>query len=76
MAIKMRLDELFKEKDEKKKKAAKYVKVDVTTMSNWIHGRSYPRLDQAVILAEFFGVELTDLFEKIEENHNEQGKNI
>lgn len=69
MVIKMKLDELFREKDEKKKKAAKYVNVDVTTMSNWIHGRSFPRLDQAVLLADFFKVNLTDLFEKIEEEN-------
>lgn len=66
MIIKMRLDELFEETGLKKKAAAKYVGVDATTMSNWIHGRSYPKLDQAVLLAVFFNKEITDLYEWVE----------
>lgn len=64
MAINMRLDELFEETGLKKKAAAKYVGVDATTMSNWIHGKSYPRLDQAVLLADFFRCKVDDLYER------------
>ncbi|MGM8215187.1 helix-turn-helix transcriptional regulator [Bacillaceae bacterium W0354] len=62
MKIKMRLNELFEQSGLKKKHAAKYVNVDATTMSNWINGKSFPRLDQAVGLAKFFNVDLNELF--------------
>lgn len=60
----MRLDELFEETGMKKKYAAKQLKVDATTISNWISGKSYPKLDRAVMLADLLGCHITDLYIK------------
>jgi len=71
MDIIMRLDELFEETGLKKKAAAKYVKVDATTLTNWCKGKTYPNLYQSALLADFFSqikkeIKIEDLFERIE----------
>lgn len=62
--IKMNLDELFKVKGIRKNYAAKQLKVDPTTISNWIKGRSYPDLNQAVKLADIFKCDVNDLYKR------------
>lgn len=39
------------------------------TVSDWINGKTYPRIDKIELLANFFGINKSDLIEdKIEEN--------
>lgn len=61
--IKMKLDELFESKGIRKNYAAKHLKVDPTTMSNWVKGRSYPDLNKAVKLAKILDCKVDDLYE-------------
>jgi transcriptional regulator with XRE-family HTH domain len=44
---------------------AKYVGVSQGTISDWINGRSYPRMDKIQSLAKFFGVQKSDLVEDV-----------
>lgn len=44
---------------------AKYVKVSQGTISDWSSGRSYPRMDKVQLLAEYFGVNKSDLVEDV-----------
>lgn len=64
MEIKMKLNELFEEKGIRKKHVAKQIGVDATTISNWVSGKSYPKLNQAVQLADILNCDITDLYER------------
>jgi transcriptional regulator with XRE-family HTH domain len=44
---------------------AKYVGVSQGTISDWTKGRSYPRMDKVQLLAEYFGVNKSDLVEDV-----------
>ena len=43
---------------------AAVAKVSEGTISDWIQTRSYPRMDKIQLLAEHFGIEMSDLVEK------------
>lgn len=42
---------------------AKELNVNPNTVSNWIKGKSFPKLDQAYRLAKLIGCELNDLID-------------
>lgn len=44
---------------------ARYVGVSQGTISDWTKGRSYPRMDKVQLLAEYFGVNKSDLVEDV-----------
>lgn len=46
------------------KEVAAYVKVSTGTVCDWTKGRSYPRMDKIQLLAEFFGINKSDLVEE------------
>lgn len=39
------------------------LKISSSTMSNWCNGLKLPRMDKVQMLADYFGVEVTDLLE-------------
>ena len=50
--------------------------VPYSTVSEWINGRKYPRIDSIEIMAEYFGIMKSDLIEeKTEEHRKVQEKN-
>ena len=42
---------------------ARYVGVSSGTISDWKFGRAYPRMDKVQLIAEFFGIQKSDLVE-------------
>ena len=49
----------------KKIEVANAVGVSSGTFSDWLKGRSYPRMDKIQALADFFGVKKSDLVEDV-----------
>lgn len=60
--MKLLIEELIEKSGLKKSYIAKQVGVNENTLTNWIKERSYPRLDQAVKLAEILNCKITDLY--------------
>jgi repressor LexA len=58
------------------KDVAEAIKIANSSVTDWIKGRSYPRMDKLQMLAEYFGVEILDLIEprniNPEKNINQQ----
>ena len=46
-----------------------------STVSEWINGKKYPRIDRIEIMADFFGILKSDLIEDKGEEHKEMQKN-
>lgn len=46
------------------KDIAVVAKVSQGTITDWLQARSYPRMDKIQLLAEHFGIEMSDLVEK------------
>lgn len=63
----MQLEEQILKSGIKKNHIAQLLNVNPNTLSNWISGRSFPRLDQAVQLAVLLNVRITDLYQMDEE---------
>lgn len=40
------------------------LKIKQTTLSDWINGKNFPRIDKIELLANYFGVQKSDLIEK------------
>lgn len=49
----------------KQTEVAVYVGVSSGTVSDWKFGRAYPRMDKVQLIAEFFGVQTSDLVNDI-----------
>ena len=47
-----------------RKDFAKIMGVPYTTLTDWINGRTYPRIDKIQKMAEYFGIEKRDLVEE------------
>lgn len=45
-------------------KFAEDLGINYTTIRNWIQGRSYPRIDKIEMMANYFGIEKSDLVER------------
>ena len=51
---------------------AKLLGISVASVNDWINERTYPRMDKVQLLAEHFGVNISDLLEeKVEEKAKE-----
>lgn len=46
------------------KELARYIKVSEGTVCDWRKARTYPRMDKVEAIAEFFGIEKSDLIEE------------
>lgn len=51
-----------------RKDIAKDLEVSYSTFTDWVNGNSYPRIDKIEKLANYFGIEKSDLIEKHKEN--------
>lgn len=49
----------------KQKELAKALDVTPSTICDWIKGRGYPRMDKLQLLAEYFGIQKSDLVEDV-----------
>lgn len=47
------------------KEVAKAIGVSTGTFCDWIKGRAYPRMDKIQLLAEYFGIQKSDLVEDV-----------
>lgn len=45
-----------------------------STVTEWINGRKYPRIDRIEVMADYFGILKSDLIEKKTEEHKEMQK--
>lgn len=54
----------------------KDLNIAYTTISDWINGKTYPRIDKIELLANYFGVEKADLVEKQHFKHNSNTKTL
>ena len=45
---------------------ARALKVSSATVNDWAKGRAYPRMDKVQLLADFFGVQKSDLVEEFD----------
>ena len=46
-----------------------------STVTEWINGKKYPRIDRIEIMADYFGILKSDLIEEKTEEHGEMQKN-
>ena len=46
-----------------------------STVTEWINGRKYPRIDRIEIMADYFGILKSDLIEEKTEEHRQMQKN-
>lgn len=44
-----------------------------STVSEWVNGRKYPRIDRIEIMADYFGIQKSDLIEEKEESVIDDG---
>jgi DNA-binding XRE family transcriptional regulator len=63
------IDELIKKRGIQKKFIAEKLNVDPDTITNWCKNRSFPKLDQAVKLADLLNCDIKDLY-TIQANQN------
>lgn len=45
-------------------KLAEDLNINYTTVRNWLQARSYPRIDKVEMMANYFGIEKSDLVER------------
>ena len=45
-----------------------------STVTEWINGKKYPRIDRIEVMAEYFGILKSDLIEERTEEHREMPK--
>lgn len=58
------LKKLMSEKDVSRRDIADVLKISYFTVSDWVNGRKYPRMDKVEMLANYFGVLKSDLIEE------------
>ena len=44
------------------------LKISYFTVSDWVNGKKYPRMDKVEMLANYFGIQKSDLIEEKKEN--------
>ena len=47
-----------------------------STVTDWINGNKYPRIDRIEVMAEYFGVQKSDLIEERKEKPTAQGDGL
>lgn len=55
---------------------AKAVNVSKGTFSDWMSGRAYPRMDKVQLLAQYFGIQMSDLVDDVNSNKQEDDQEI
>ena len=55
---------------------AKFVNVSKGTFSDWTSGRAYPRMDKVQLLAQYFGIKMSDLVDDVNSNKKEDDQEI
>ncbi len=58
------LQRLMANKDVSRKDIANYLGISYFTVSDWVNGKKYPRMDKVELLARYFGVLKSDLIEE------------
>ena len=53
--------------DKTQTEVAKVAGVSVSSVNDWINERTYPRMNKVQLLAEYFGVNISDLLEEKDE---------
>lgn len=46
------------------KQMSEIIGVGTSTFNNWITGKKYPRIDRIEMIANYFGIRISDLIEK------------
>lgn len=54
-------------KGKDRKEVAKELSVSYSTLTDWVNGKKYPRIEKIEMLADYFGVSKSDLIEDFEE---------
>ncbi|PKR82444.1 helix-turn-helix transcriptional regulator [Heyndrickxia camelliae] len=65
--LKSNIGPLIKQSKYKREYLQKVLGVSANTLSNWSTGKSIPSLEKAFQLAELLGVQVDDLYDKVEE---------
>ena len=58
------INRLMREHGIERKALAKRIGVPYSSLTDWANGRTYPRIDKIQMLADFFGVEKSELVEE------------
>lgn len=58
------LKKLMKSKGISRKQLSIDIGVKYTTLTDWINGKTYPRIDKIDLLAEYFGISKSELIER------------
>ena len=58
------LQKLMDSKGVSRKDIANYLGISYFTVSDWVNGKKYPRMDKVELLARYFGVLKSDLIEE------------
>lgn len=58
------LKRLMDKKQVSRKDIADYLGISYFTVSDWVNGKKYPRMDKVELLANYFGVLKSDLIEE------------
>lgn len=70
------LKRYMKERGKSRKDIAEALNISYYTITDWVNGKKYPRMNRVEELAHFFGILKSDLIEEKTEEHKEiQKKN-
>lgn len=58
--------------DVSRKELCDAIGVKYTTLTDWINGNTYPRIDKIELMANYFGISKSDLIEDRGQGQNEQ----
>lgn len=59
-----------------RKRLSEDLDVSYTTLTDWIKGKTYPRIDKIELMARYFGISKSDLVEEPDRNNNEVAQTI
>lgn len=62
-------------KEKSRKDLANDLGISYYTVTDWVKGKKYPRMDKVEMLANYFGVLKSDLIEEKTEEHRKMQKN-
>ena len=57
------LNYYMRERGKSRKDVANAIGVSYFTLTDWVKGKTYPRMDKVEKLAEYFGIKISDLIE-------------
>lgn len=59
-----------------RKRLSEDLDVSYTTLTDWIKGKTYPRIDKIELMARYFKISKSDLVEEPDQNNNEAAQTI